>query len=469
MVTCADGKILNPHTRRCVSVTGAIGKRLLGGRAAPAGPAPARPAPVAVPAKPAGPCPPGKIVNPDTGRCVKVDGAIGKRLLGGNRPNAENRRPKARMPGTLASPAFSPVAIGGANVRVPRKIDRCDHVLTYRQQGGICWFTAIMTVLFTSQRMRLRVSKAVRRLTSPAKALIAGDIARILAGYDKRQVSPHLFGRLEPHMFLQSIRGRAPNVFDNADREGGRNAEFYLHKMLDFLEIPHLSVTRASAKDRTVTYSMLNLGVSRREDHTRNVLREKTFVTVRNPDVILVLTGNPVDQYLQYYMQNRTRPDLKPLQGLVSGAHAPEITYGGVTYTLDAAKFSNFNRNTCGKSHAIAGVTCNNKRFVYNGWAAKSKDPAMPANAVGMARQHPCALMPVDWQRRRKLKIDAAGCAMVPATQNDRVKSMVFDTVQESVALYVRKADDGAAAGVATRATKPVRNVLSPPRVFAKG
>jgi hypothetical protein len=54
---CPPGKIRNPKTRRCVKKTGAIGRNIQ-----------------------VDDCPPGKIRNPKTRRCVKKDGAIGRNL-----------------------------------------------------------------------------------------------------------------------------------------------------------------------------------------------------------------------------------------------------------------------------------------------------------------------------------------------------------------------------------------------------
>ena len=77
---CPPDKIINPATRRCVLRTGAIGRKLERAMEAPVEPVIAAPA-VAEPAAAASDgCPPGKIRNPKTRRCVKRDGAIGKKL-----------------------------------------------------------------------------------------------------------------------------------------------------------------------------------------------------------------------------------------------------------------------------------------------------------------------------------------------------------------------------------------------------
>ncbi len=66
MKDCPSDKILNPATKRCVSKTGAVGKKLLMTSVK-------KPKVVI--------CPPGKILNPATNKCVSKTGAIGKKLL----------------------------------------------------------------------------------------------------------------------------------------------------------------------------------------------------------------------------------------------------------------------------------------------------------------------------------------------------------------------------------------------------
>lgn len=73
---CPPGTVLNPKTNRCVKADGALGKKLLAS-VPPAAAAAAAPAAAPAPSKQ---CPPGTVLNPKTNRCVKVDGAVGKKL-----------------------------------------------------------------------------------------------------------------------------------------------------------------------------------------------------------------------------------------------------------------------------------------------------------------------------------------------------------------------------------------------------
>ena len=76
MKDCPPDKILNPATNRCVSKTGAIGKKLIG---------------VVKTKVIKQDCPPDKILNPATKRCVSKTGAIGKKLIGLVKPKNPDR------------------------------------------------------------------------------------------------------------------------------------------------------------------------------------------------------------------------------------------------------------------------------------------------------------------------------------------------------------------------------------------
>ena len=80
LINCPTGKVRNPETGRCVKKTGAIGRRINEENIRRA-----------VRVKP---CPRDKVRNPETGRCVKKTGAIGRRINQGNavlRPASKDR------------------------------------------------------------------------------------------------------------------------------------------------------------------------------------------------------------------------------------------------------------------------------------------------------------------------------------------------------------------------------------------
>ena len=71
---CPSDKILNPLTKRCVSKTGAIGKKLMATAITEVKVIKNKPKVVIE-------CPSDKILNPATNKCVSKNGAIGKKLM----------------------------------------------------------------------------------------------------------------------------------------------------------------------------------------------------------------------------------------------------------------------------------------------------------------------------------------------------------------------------------------------------
>ena len=82
---CPPDKILNPATNRCVSITGAIGKKL-NSQNEPKDKNETKAEP-----KTKKECPPEKILNPATNRCVSATGATAKKLNSQNDPKEKTK------------------------------------------------------------------------------------------------------------------------------------------------------------------------------------------------------------------------------------------------------------------------------------------------------------------------------------------------------------------------------------------
>ncbi len=116
MKSCPTDKILNPATKRCVSKTGTIGKKLMG--------------------VVKNHCPPDKILNPVTKRCVSKTGAIGKKLIGSIKPKNPDRakveslygRPNKNKLSVLMKKTFKlyPIDHSLDKTQIRKFIDACD-------------------------------------------------------------------------------------------------------------------------------------------------------------------------------------------------------------------------------------------------------------------------------------------------------------------------------------------------------
>lgn len=117
---CPNGQVLNPQTGKCIKVNGPTYKKVFGSQA-PAhdqSPRPGRGNPgTNYPVQ--GPCPPGKVVNPITKKCIKRGGPSYKKIFGtaGNAPAAPPHQAPNNAPcppGKVVNPRTKKcITIGG--------------------------------------------------------------------------------------------------------------------------------------------------------------------------------------------------------------------------------------------------------------------------------------------------------------------------------------------------------------------
>jgi hypothetical protein len=62
-------------------------------------------------------------------------------------------------------------------------------------------------------------------------------------------------------------------------------------------------------------------------------------------------------------------------------------------YEVDSMLLGSHNSSTCTQSHQICGITCDGKRYIYNGWLRDM----YPDKKRNVSRPMPCELMEIDW------------------------------------------------------------------------
>lgn len=318
---------------------------------------------------------------------------------------------------------------------------RCDLVYTPVQRGEVCWFAAIIMTLFFSQYMRAASFKHATDIVKKNdwRAPIANAMLQIMKNYEVNSLDKKAIRLLEPRAFLKSLRAYKPTYFDttkNGD-SGGASYGPYQHKFLAFLEIPHLCVTvpRGSTDAK---YSAYNFDLPLEQDDwpatVETTYPKGEFVNTDNPEVIII-HREAGESYLQRLPWGASRPPIHPVTGLSLVKHPNTIKYNTRTYILDSCILPSY-IESCSVGHAVAGITCNNGRYVYNGWAVNSGDRAMQAK---ITREMPCALMPADWAKDRKMCINTEACSMNNFNNKNTGKEFCFEAFRKSTVIYVRE------------------------------
>ncbi len=301
----------------------------------------------------------------------------------------------------------------------------CDKVIVVPQYEGTCWFNAVLMMLFYSEAARdvlLRARRSSwRELETSRRSsarLLAAIFSKMLDLYKRpssdrayRWFDKHppekilyLLHRYDPVHFDKEVK-YSDGVFDAPDGGFGHHTYKYLHHVLRLLKVSNVQLD-AEPTDRAKPYGPFRLAMGK--IHSRRTVlsaRQVAEKIASRPTMLLVALGN----------QSTTRWSNRPKHHYLS-SHAyrglPRVLlFGKATYVLDSVSLHNANKgeeyiDKKGNErkvggHAIAGVTCNNTRFVYSGWMKRTKDKAKDSAAIDTddRADRPCPLMPFDWAR----------------------------------------------------------------------
>jgi hypothetical protein len=293
--------------------------------------------------------------------------------------------------------------------------------------------------MFFSQYTRVVVKKhAQNLLRDPKSREIALAMLEILKGYETGKVSKRVVEHMHPHQFLRDLRVARPDYFTSMIN-GSDEAHYgpYQHAMLAFLRAPHLSIGVVGG---TFVYSGFNVDLPL--DHTlwpkamQTMSVKGVFVDTRKPEV-LILHKDSGEDYLQGLWSSPT-PAIGTITGYSPNAHAPKIKYNGVSYILDSCIIgAELKTPVCSVAHAICGVTCNNERYLYNGWVTGSGDPAMRGSS-SVISDMPCALSKYPWNSEKSFCINTAACRFQNARPNQIGRELCFNAVARSSVVYIR-------------------------------
>ena len=311
----------------------------------------------------------------------------------------------------------------------------CDQVITIPQYSGTCWFNAILMAFFYSQGMRkVLMSKTKLWEMSPKLRKIFTDILK--RRYKTAVMKQHaylFFKVMSPEEILRILHEESPETFNFQPykRIGYINVT-YVPRLLDMFRVKTLHLD-AVVKGKTlqlylsVIYTGLRLKTlapknpkKKRVKYLQPYESKPVKVDVGEPDVVVIKFFSPNVRVIKENLFAEI-----PLADFESGN---PLTFEGREYVHDSLLLTNFNIDTCSKGHDIAGVTCENERFIYNGWTRATIDPALKEKPIANASALPCELMPYDWVHNRDdFCLDTAACGLRKAGELDKKRELCFN------------------------------------------
>lgn len=320
-----------------------------------------------------------------------------------------------------------------------RKIPKDDfctkNILFPGQYGPTCWFNALLLCALYSQRSRklmLNVSK-YWNIEIRLYRLFYYILHHKYVKTKKPNKDHKFFENVTPQVILKLMNRYDSINFMANNFTMGFYPVVYLRTMYELLGVSCIGITIYA--DNKVVYDRFNkIQKVSVDSGGLNILYQRltsTFITHEltiAPDILYIRTDHIPYTHESLYMQTREAYELdnkvNPTNIANIQSKADTIVYNNETYDLDSVILPEMNYHR----HVVAGITCHNKRYVYNGWIA--------------ANNSPCELMRFDWNVNSKVDfcISPAKCGLQFMTADENCYSF---NDGERLLIYVKR---GAAA-----------------------
>ena len=367
----------------------------------------------------------------------------------------------------------------------------CSDINVIPQFTGTCWFNAILMSLLYSQHSRqilLKLSKSwdkKDKLFNIFKTILNrnytdNEFKKWLNGIKPELILFELLNRYDKEI-LEGLKKKVgisqdlsnfglntiyiTNILDYIIPNNKILINFYENKA--YLNIDKIVKTKIKKKgetyDITMNSPLTDLDII--EDYN-NLMFSKI------PNYILIDDSKKYDfifKSLEKYPSKKNKIDKvsnfknyisynKDLENALDNFKKGmlEVNYRDNVYKLDSILIANDNIEIAG--HAISGITCDNERYIYNGWdsytldSAKSqediieenKDPLTKTEKVlGKRIATPCSLIKYDWDLSKKhenFTLNAKKCELPSNLKNKDLRFNVSS--KNKILIYVRTNDE---------------------------
>jgi len=312
--------------------------------------------------------------------------------------------------------------------------DKCLNLKVIPQFGGTCWLNSILMSSLYSQGSQYYVKKASKKWDKNNSLL--RFFKKVIFNIEKNpKLVQKLFRTIKPEIILFKLIQQTNDkdmidIFNTNDITEDTFAyfikyivRFYKSLGLKVLDVYNMAsgTTRINlcnldeyyyTKKTNITNVKITFDIDKFIHDTTN--KEKTKKIVNDVPDIIVLFSNKIYEIGDLFnLYNLHKPIFKDnvlddiVDSDIKGVDTYEdiIEINSVEYKLDSVLITNFNYNEIKSAHAIAGITCNNNKYVYNGWT-KTYDPALKNQVIKGIDASPCSLMKYDWD----LKKDKSFC-----------------------------------------------------------
>jgi predicted transcriptional regulator len=299
----------------------------------------------------------------------------------------------------------------------------CSKLAVIPQYAGTCWFNAILMVSLYSQYTRKAVIKASKNWNKNDSFLMI--LKEILKIYNKEpEKVEKLFYKIKPEKILLKMikKYNEKNLIKqfkiDFKKDGYKSLGYldnnadYINQFLNYLKVNVLDITYNNENNKCLinfnkyhSYNFFKNKINALKKN-KNIINKTKRIIKNIPDILIIQENIYNYEFFNHlydfpdYPYNSSLYEFN-IKGLDKFKNT--INLNGYKYKLDSVILDNYNNTVTG--HTIAGITCNNEHYVYNGWN-KDGNIKFDVNKFRYKNSIPCPLMKFNWNIHKDTKFN---------------------------------------------------------------
>jgi len=308
--------------------------------------------------------------------------------------------------------------------------DFCRNVVTIPQYKSTCWFNAILMCLLYSQQSR-KLLLTENKTFDKRNRLLSIVNKILLSNYIDKDKAQKYFSIIRPEVIISYLQDITKDTKKNMILRGWF-PNLFLYKFIE--QLGRTCMVIDNYDDKLYTGITQSINIRSIYDESHKIFRkEMVYIEKKTIDAKIHKTKNPDYIYINIWkkydddsiffldaVDNYSKKGIE-LSSLLLDKYGFEykgldtfekiITFNGYEYILDSC--INLNYNEAVNNHAIAGITCKNNKYIYNGWLKSTQDAAIKKEHQQEYQENPCELIKFDWNIKddnKKICINLKKC-----------------------------------------------------------
>ncbi len=274
------------------------------------------------------------------------------------------------------------------------------------QFSSTCWFNALLMCMFYSRGTRQVIIDAIEQ----NKNKMSWDLYKLLMKFYDFQREENI--KFKPEYLLTELYKVDKNLFRmkptfkkfgaTPSFDIGADNFFTIKSVLEYIYMKPCPILLGIPLKNDAIYNLhyaygFNNYCYNVQDHKYSQISKYRIIDFsKKPELVIILADNRPDQieHLKKYSNGYAYKDSTMKKNAIFDSYKLECMIEGVKYVQDSIAFLNYNRSKLQIGHIIAGITCGNNRFIYNGWNVNTNDSGVKE---AISHSKPCDLFNIDW------------------------------------------------------------------------